>query len=492
MEPNGVEEQMRRILQSETFSDKDQLKKLLEVLFRNLDSQSTLKPDRIIRELWPEETKTKQSADVATEINRLRRALKAYYDSEGRIDPIRITLPNRAAPAPDGTKERRWIAAELREGHEATACSGVPVGNPHRWLKFAIAVLAICIVGCVIVVLVTSADRQPQSGRIDNAALVIVNAEGKELWRKSFPNGFWSDYYRDGVSTHLYSQDGLESHLWFGDLDGDGHTDVLLLYHPARDSKSHSTTLICYSSSGKEKWRWSPGRVLPEIQEVPPVYITMGFRVLQPADHQHVRIVVMSRHEYYYPTQIAVVDNRGRTLSEYWHSGHLFHLELGSLAGRTEIIASGISNGYLQATLLVLDPDHISGASAETARPEVQIHGMGTPNETVRLLFPRSDLNRDLYRYNEGLAAIISPGRIQIDVKECWLTLPQGCTIVYAFDDHFVLLSASAEDTFLNAHREFYSKNKVEHPFNPDEEAQFERVRCLAGCKTDFVSTQKE
>ena len=66
--------------------------------------------------------------------------------------------------------------------------------------------------------------------------------------------------------THLYSQDGLESHLWFGDLDGDGHTEVLFLYHPAADPKSHSTMLICYSDSGKEKWRWTPGRVLPETE----------------------------------------------------------------------------------------------------------------------------------------------------------------------------------------------------------------------------------
>jgi hypothetical protein len=118
----------------------------------------------------------------------------------------------------------------------------------------------------------------------------------------------------------------------------------------------------------------------------------------------------------------------------------------------------------------------------------VQIHGMGAPNERIRLLFPRSDLNRDLYRYNEALGAVISPGRIQMDVKECWLTVPQGCTIVYGFDDHFNLLSASAEDTFLNAHQEFYSKNKAGHSFSSNEDAQFQQVRCLAGCKTPYFT----
>ena len=314
MERNDIGEQINRILRSETFSDKDQLKKLLEVLFKNFDSQTALKPDRIIRELWPEEIKTKQSADVATEINRLRKALKTYYDSEGQTDPIRITLPNRSAFAPDGTKEKRWIAAEPLEDHKDSALSSVLPRNSRRWLKISVAGVAICIVSGV-VALVASADRKPQSGRIDNSELVIMNAEGKELWRKSFPAGFWNEYYRDGIATHLYSQDGLESHLWFGDLDGDGQTDVLLLYHPATDPKSHSTTLICYSGSGKEKWRWTPGRVLPETASVPSVYITMGFGVLPPTRNQHGRIVVMSRHEYYYPTQIAVVDTNGKTLS---------------------------------------------------------------------------------------------------------------------------------------------------------------------------------
>jgi hypothetical protein len=446
-------------------------------------------------------------------MNRLRRAIKSYYETEGLTDPILISFPNRSAPAPDGARERRWIIAETRSVAETHPTNptphfasispntpprpDIPVQQPppalpvkYRTGMIVFAAIVVLGVAAYIATRTLAADYRPQSGRIENSELVIMNAEGKDLWRKAFPGGFWNEYYREGLATHLYSQDGLETHLWFGDLEGDGHTDVLFLYHPATDPKSHSTMLICYSDLGKEKWRWTPGRVLPETDSTPSVYIAMGFGVLQPTNNLHRRIVVMSRHEYYYPTQIAVVDTNGKTLSEYWHSGHLFHFKLASLEGREEIIATGISNGYLQATLLVLDPDHISGASTETARPEVQIHGMGAPDERIRLLFPRSDLNRALYRYNEGLEAVISPGRIQLDVKECWLTIPQGCTIVYGFDENFNLLSASAEDTFLNAHKEFYSKNNKDHSFSADEEAQFQKVRCLAGCKTEFVPVQ--
>jgi len=84
------------------------------VLSQNFTSQDALSPDLVIRELWPGEIKTKRPADVATEMNRLRRALETYYEGEGNPDPVVVFLPNRAAPAPDGTPEKRWIAARPR------------------------------------------------------------------------------------------------------------------------------------------------------------------------------------------------------------------------------------------------------------------------------------------------------------------------------------------------------------------------------------------
>src|SRR5260370_10332349 len=116
MDPTAISDQLERILSSQSFASKGQLRKLLEILFKNMDSQTTLTPNWVIKELWPEETRTKRSADVATEMNRLRNALESYYKGEGKTDPITIILPNRAAPATDGTHETRWIRAKPREG----------------------------------------------------------------------------------------------------------------------------------------------------------------------------------------------------------------------------------------------------------------------------------------------------------------------------------------------------------------------------------------
>lgn len=118
VDPIALRDQIDRILHSRSFRNKSQLRKLLEILFKNIDSQSALKPDLVIQELWPAETRTKRAADVATEMNRLRHALETYYEEEGKTDVVAIILPNRSASAADGTHEKRWIVALPRNGPE--------------------------------------------------------------------------------------------------------------------------------------------------------------------------------------------------------------------------------------------------------------------------------------------------------------------------------------------------------------------------------------
>jgi hypothetical protein len=429
--------------------------------------------------------------------------MKIYYETEGLNDPILISFPNRAAPALDGTREKRWIVAETRSIAEpyppATTPPVVPIlpntpplpvfaapqRSPTLRVKFRKGVIgfaAIVVLGVAayIAARTLTANYRPQSGRIDNSEIVIMNTEGKELWHKSFSDELWPEYY----------DQGLERRLWIGDLDGNGRIEVLFLYHPAGNPYSHSTTLICFSDRGQEKWRWTPGRVLPEFNGTPVIYLTFGFVVLKAGQSGHRQIVVSSQYHPFYPDQIAIVDSNGKTVSEYWHSGVLRHLALADLDGdgRQEIIASGISNGYHQATLIVLDPNRVFGASMEATRPEIQLHGMGVAQERVRLLFPRSDLNKVQEVYNEGKDIAIDQDRIRLLVSEC--SLNPNCDILYEFDKSFHLRDVTPADFFRSAHKQFYLNRKDDHPFSAQEEAELQKVRCLVGCKSEFVPVQ--
>jgi hypothetical protein len=489
MDPTAIRDQIDRILSSQSFASKGQLRRLLEILFKNMDSQTTLKPDQVIKELWPEETRTKRAAHVATEMNRLRHALEAYYHGEGKTDAITIVLPNRAAPAPDGTPEKRWIVAQPRGLGEDYPAGGQ--ASPGRGWKriaaFAVIAAAVSLTAYISIRMLAVHDK-PKFGRLDGSTLRIMDAQGKELWSKNFPDGFGPDWY--------YDEKEFGPRIWFADLEGKGHTSVLFSYLPAPASQPHSTSLICYSDRGKEKWRWTPGRDLPETAERfepsggPTTFKTSSLGVLRAAEKGPSRIVVLSELDPWWggPSQVAVLDSNGKALSEYWHSGGLRDMVVVGLDGndREAIIATGVAHGYdSQATLVVLDPSRVFGASTEV-RPEFQIHGMGVAQERLRLLFPRSDLNRESFQYNYGTGPTFQNGNLQLTVLEC--LAPIGCPIRYEFDKDFHLIAAfSGSDGFRSAHDRFYQNGKDAHTLSAEEQAAFLRVRCLVGCNSEFV-----
>ena len=485
MDRTAITDQIDRILHSQTFARKSQLRKLLEVLFKNMNSQAMLKPDLVIRELWPEETRTKRSADVAAEMNRLRHALESYYNGEGKADTITISLPNRSVTAVDGAQEKYWIVAKPR-GSVQDHLPG-PRAKLHRGVKIMgvmAALVAAFGIATYLSIRVLAVHDQPKFGRLDGSTLRIMDAQGRELWSKVFPEGIEPDRY--------YAQ-GITMPLWFGDLEGKGHTSVLFVYSPASGPASpRSSTLICYSDHGKEEWRWTPGRELPELAGSPATYRTFALGVLKATEKRPPRIVVSSEQLPWWPNQIAILDSNGKTISEYWHSGALTSMVLADLDGdgREEIVATGVANGYdHQATLVVLDPDRVFGASTEV-RPEFQIHGMGVAQERLRLLFPRSDLNKALFQYNRAIEPTVEHGIIRLTVLEC--ITPPGCHIWYEFDKNLHLITAFAGgDEFRSAHEKFYQTGKDAHTLSAEEQAAFQKVRCLAGCKSEFVPVGK-
>lgn len=481
MDSTAIRDQIDRILRSQSFASKSQLRKLLEILSKNMDSQTTLKPDQVIKELWPEETKTKRPADVATEMSRLRHALDSYYSGEGKDDPITVILPNRATPALDGTPEKRWIVARARGANEEHPV-GAQTSRRMGWKRVAgFAALAAMGLATYASIRRLSADNRPNGARLDGSALVIVNAEGKEIWRKVFPEGLALDRYHDVKE--------FGSQIWFADLEGKGHTSVLFSYAPPAGSRPQSSKLICYSERGKEKWRWTPGRELPELAGSPATYKTLALGVLKATEKRPPRIVVASVHDpwWSWPAQIAILDSGGKTISEYWHSGSLAFVTLADLDGdgKEEIIATGSSEYERQATLVVLDPDRVFGASKEE-QPEFQIHGMGAAQEKLRLLFPRSDFNRASFQFNFAAEPAVQNGNLRLTLREC--PAPTGCPISYEFDNNLRLISAYLESNeFHSVHDRFYQNGKDAHTLSAEEQAAFLKVRCLVGCKTEFV-----
>ena len=148
-----------------------------------------------------------------------------------------------AATVGTRTKRSQLNLASATQGGRLNSSSALP----RR--RTATILVAIATIGIAVLVLVRMLAKEtwPQAGRLEGSTLIISSATGQELWRKSFPDGFWADYYEQGVASRLR----------FADLNGDGHLEVLFAYHPGVNPNSTSATLICYSDRGREEWRWT-------------------------------------------------------------------------------------------------------------------------------------------------------------------------------------------------------------------------------------------
>jgi hypothetical protein len=113
---------------------------------------------------------------------------------------------------------------------------------------------------------------------------------------------------------------------------------------------------------------------------------------------------------------------------------------------------------------------------------------MGVAHERLRLLFPRSDLNKALFSFNVAVEPTVEDGSIRLMVEEC--VTPPGCVVVYEFDKNLHLISAYAGDDFRSNHARFYQNGKNAHAFTAEEQAAFHKVRCLVGCKAEFVLSE--
>ena len=158
----------------------------------------------------------------------------------GKHDPIHIDLPkgtyvpifyrNGVEPTLEqSVSETAWGAGSHRRHDEVVRPrEGRWYARPTASIVSVAAIVAIGIMAFILIRMLAM-DNRPQSGRLEGSTLVVSNTEGKELWRRSFSDGFWADYYEQGVAPRLR----------FGDLNGDGLLGSSFCVSPRRQSELH-------------------------------------------------------------------------------------------------------------------------------------------------------------------------------------------------------------------------------------------------------------
>jgi len=281
-----------------------------------------------------------------------------------------------------------------------------------------------------------------------------MDAAGHELWSKTFAEKVLGS-----------NGSGTIAKTWIGDVDGDKAAETIVAINQLA-----AHYLVCYSESGAEKWRFTPGRLVRTSKyRIESGFSLPNFEVFRPTPGATPLVVTIAVN-YEFACQVALLTNQGKFVSDFWHAGHIGNqaenLKIADLDGdhRPEILLAGIANSPKRATLVVLSPDHVRGAASEND-PDYQFLGLEPGSEKARILFPRSCLNRrtsEPFNWINGVD-VLADG-IVVGVTE--LQGEKGVGALYFFDRKLHLERLEPYDQFKIKHQALYSAGQINHPFS--------------------------
>jgi hypothetical protein len=290
--------------------------------------------------------------------------------------------------------------------------------------------------------------------RVEDKEIVVADGEGKERWRHRFPTAIDA-----GAS-------------WFGHLGANTNTDTLLVVHSRPLATSQ---LLCFSETGKLRWAFDPGKRSADGKlPSPPVSSIDSFRVLPASKESPQRIVLSASHGSNYPDQVAVLDPVGQLIGEYWHSGHLGAMEIAPFGpnGSLRVALAGVDQGRRRATLILLDPGNVHGASVEDDNT-YNWTGLGSGTETAILWFERSCVNQATGEFNDATEISLLPGGLQVVVRE---SRESKAYVTYVLDKDLNLTSVEGSPGFQALHRRLEQTGQLKHKFSEDEVRKLFRV----------------
>lgn len=362
---------------------------------------------------------------------------------------------------------RSELDAWRRSSSEEQNAEPAPEPSVRRRIAAPLALAAVGLLGVLgLFVFVREAGGPPALTRIEGQFLVAQNERGAELWRRGLPE----------APKPAAPGDPNFVPAVIADLDGDSRPEVVFAYQ--RFDSPASDEVICYSSNGRVMWRFQPGRTVRTSEhEFPNHYRVRSLTLLPGEGRLGGRILVNSRHEPDYPSQIASLDAAGRMVSEYWHSGHLVKTLIADLErdGAPEILLAGIVNGSRCGDLVVLDATGFSGASTEE-NAAYQLLGMPAAAERARVLFPRTNISRYLNHY--GIPTVLLMGADEIRLHLADLTgVGTGTTHAYVFSRDLRLLRVEPGDGMMVTYNALKAQRILPVDFEPDTLEDLSAVR---------------
>jgi hypothetical protein len=301
----------------------------------------------------------------------------------------------------------------------------------------------------------------PMDFRVEVSTLIVVDGQGRELWRHQFPSRLLPAAYEDREAVRKCT---------FEDLDGNGRLETLFVHVPL-DLGSVGAKLVCFAEDGSIKWEFVPGRTVSDTtgRVYTPPYFISNVQII-PMPDSLPRVLVSSNHYLHNPNQIAMLDSDGVMVSEYWHSGHLLSVAHADLNGDgvQEILLAGVNNGFRQATMVIFDSRNVCGCSSQPGR---QILDLPAGTEKAVVLFPRTCVSKEA-SYNRVVEMIVTrERRIMLAVAEGVSESKNPGVMIYELDFQLNVLNARPDSHLQESHRQLEIEGVLDHPWTDEEHA---------------------
>lgn len=350
-----------------------------------------------------------------------------------------------------------WMAGEhgVAAAAEAPVAVAVPLPDSsptvwhrrHPWLVGALVLTGLAVVGTV--AMMPLGGRSPEFAPIATATmverlLVSSDAAGREVWRYELPEG----------TTNLGTRGARVV-----DIDSDGRPDVLVPLQAMRSEGDGTGALLAIDSRGTRLWQRSLDDTYRfGATDYGPTWFPENAIVYHHAGA--VRITATMHHNTWWPDIVATFDATGKVFAKFVNTGWLFGLNL-TRDGRY-LLASGVSNAFDGAVLVVLDAANPGGTAPSDggSLPACVNCPPGAPRAYV--VVPWSDLARPA-ALPTIIVQVSDDGTIQLRAQQ----RPPGAgampEIIIGLSPSLEVVERTVSDTFREAHDVLARSGELDH-----------------------------
>lgn len=376
------------------------------------------------------------------------------WEREKRL-PVQRMAGAKGRVHADPTELAVWKATQLRHTHRLL--------SPRFLAPYAVGVtLLLALLGghALSTRMLDGRRRAPALFRIEFQALIVTDHQGRELWRRVFP---------EPLAPGEYSAQSMAYHrrVSFVDVNGDSRVETLFVYVPVHPERV-PITLFSFSDTGEVLWQYRAVHDEPTAATSRPIFTITNFLVAQLERSRGPDVFVQHCRLPDHSSHVAMLDGQGRLVSDRVLSGHFEHLDVGDVDGDgiRDLLLGGVDTARQQATLIVLSAALVVGARTEVGAATNGVRS-GRLKTIAAVHFPRTCVNQRLEEHNQITHVSVSEQGIQVDVAE--RSGQPAADVVYQLEPDLTLAAAWYSDGMKSLHRQLESSMVLDHALTWEE-----------------------